>query len=160
MGDVNVALRVTMQLNKSGAVYSVLGYLEQGAVVAGKALVLQGDVDTLPGPQVDAGVRKALPHLQQVLLHRGGGPRQGLEVAPLLHAGDHTGGGVDIHHSTSITTFKSHLKMDLFRQASSLQVSCIGTGNDPTLLSLYTCTLFYYALFFFLFFLLAPMTIL
>ena len=93
MGDVNVALRVTMQLNKSGAVYSVLGYLEQGAVVAGKALVLQGDVDALPGPQVDAGVRKALPHLQQVLLHRGGGPRQGLEVAPLLHAGDHTGGG-------------------------------------------------------------------
>ena len=68
-------------------------YLQWGAVVTDKALVLEGDVDALAGPQVDSGVWRALLHLEQVLLHRGGAPRQGPEVAPLLHAGDHTGGG-------------------------------------------------------------------
>ena len=86
-----------MYLNKYGVVYSVRGYLKWRAVVAGKALVLEGDVDPLPGPQVDAEVRRPLLQLEQVLLHRGGAPLQGLEVAPLLHAGDHTGGG-GIHY--------------------------------------------------------------
>lgn len=60
-------------------------------MVAEEALVLQGDVDALLGPQVHPGTRGSVLQVEHVLLQRGGRLGQSFEVSPLLGAGDDTG---------------------------------------------------------------------
>jgi len=61
-------------------------------VVAEETLVLQGDVDALLGPEVDPRTRGTFLQVEHVLLQRGCGSAERLEVSPLLCVRDGTGG--------------------------------------------------------------------